>query len=57
MREYDGLKDENLQSFFYSNDKKKHLQKMGLITRKGYIIEKPDEYLRRKEFYKKVKQE
>lgn len=55
MKTYDGLKDENLQAFFYSKDKKKHLQKMGLITKKGYIIEKPEEYLRRKEFYKKVK--
>ena len=26
---------------------------MGLITKKGYIIENPDNYLRKKEIYKK----
>lgn len=27
---------------------------MGLITKNGYIINKPDEYLRKKELYKKL---
>lgn len=54
MKFYDGLRDNNLQGFFCSGDKKKHLQKMGLITRNGYIINKPDEYLRKKELYKKL---
>lgn len=54
MDEYNGLRDQNLFGFFCSNSKKKHLQKMGLITKKGYIINKPEEYLRKKELYKKI---
>ncbi len=30
---------------------------MGLITKNGYIINKPEEYLRKKELYRKIYQE
>ena len=45
---YNALKDSHLQSYFVNDRVRKHLQKMNLITREGYIIEKPDEYRRNK---------
>lgn len=57
MQEYNGLYDPNLYGYFRCNDKMKHLQKQGLITKKGYIINKPEEYLRKKQLYKKIFQE
>ncbi len=57
MSEYNGLRDYNLSGFFCSKEKKNHLIKMGMITKKGYIIQKPEEYLRKKELYKKIYEE
>ena len=54
MDKYNGLKDSNLQGFFCNKKRKKHLYKMGLITKNGYIINKPEEYLRKRELYKKI---
>ena len=45
---YNALKDSHLQSYFVNDRVRKHLQKMNLITREGYIIEKPEEYRRNK---------
>lgn len=54
MGEYDGLRDENLQVFFAKNNRKKILVKNGLITEDGYIVKKPEEYLKKKDLYFKA---
>merc|ERR1711957_291014 len=46
---YNALKDSHLQSFFVNDRVRKHLRKMYLITKEGYIVEKPEEYRRNKE--------
>lgn len=45
---YNALKDAHLQSFFVNDRVRKHLRKMYLITKEGYIVEKPEEYRRNK---------
>merc|ERR1712232_1220933 len=54
--DYNALKDTHLQSFFVNDRVRKHLRKMNLITKEGFIIEKPEEYRRNrmllKEHYK-----
>jgi hypothetical protein len=54
MDEYDGLRDENLQVFFAKNNRKRILVKNGLITEDGYIVKKPDEYLKKRDLYFKT---
>ena len=54
MDQYDGLKDDFLQGFFCNEQRKKHLVKMGLVTKDGYVVNKPEEYLRKKALYKKL---
>merc|ERR1712159_834520 len=49
---YNALKDSHLQSFFVNDRVRKHLRKMFLITKEGYIVEKPEEYRRNKELLK-----
>merc|ERR1711935_777546 len=46
---YNALKDSHLQSFFVNDRVRKHLRKMYLITKEGYIVEKPDEYRRNRQ--------
>ena len=48
QKKYNALKDSHLQSYFVNDRVRKHLQKQNLITKEGYIIEKPDEYRRNK---------
>lgn len=43
------MKDGHLQSYFINGNKRKHLEKMNLITKQGYIVEKPEEYKRNKD--------
>ena len=54
MDQYNGLKDEFLQGFFCSDERKKHLIKMGMVTKDGYVVNKPEEYLRKKALYNKL---
>lgn len=54
MQKYNGLKDQHLQGFFYSEKRKQILIKNGLITPDGYIINRPEEYLKKKDLYKKT---
>lgn len=54
MDQYNGLKDEFLQNFFCSDQRKKHLVKMGMVTKEGYVVNKPEEYLRKKALYNKL---
>ena len=54
MPAYNGLKDQHLQSFFYGNKRKLILIKNGLITPEGFIVKKPDEYLKKIELYAKT---
>ena len=54
LNEYNGLKDNFLQGFFCTDKRKHHLIKMGLITKDGYIVNNPEEYLRKKELYNKI---
>lgn len=49
MDEYDGLKDQNLQGHFCSELRRKHLVKIGLITKDGYLVKNSEEALRKKE--------
>merc|ERR1712013_313541 len=42
--DYNALKDKHLQSFFVNMRIRSHLKKQNLITRHGYIVEKPEEY-------------
>ena len=49
MDEYDGLKDQNLQGHFCSELRRKHLVKIGLITKDGYLVKNTEETLRKKE--------
>ena len=49
---YNALKDSHLQSFFVNDRVRKHLRKMYLITKEGYIVEKPEEYRRNKNLLK-----
>merc|ERR1712178_285316 len=49
---YNALKDQHLQSFFVNDRVRKHLRKMYLITKEGYIVEKPEEYRRNKNLLK-----
>ena len=49
---YNALKDQHLQSFFVNDRVRTHLRKMYLITKEGYIVEKPDEYRRNKNLLK-----
>jgi hypothetical protein len=55
MDEYNGLRDDNLQLFFSQVNRKKILVKNGLITEDGYIVKKPEEYLKKKVMYLKSK--
>jgi len=52
VNHYNALKDQHLQSFFVNDRVRKHLRKMYLITKEGYIVEKPDEYRRNKNLLK-----
>lgn len=54
MQNYNGLKDNHLQGFFYSDKRKIILIKNGLITPDGYLINKPEEYLKKKDMYLKT---
>lgn len=54
MGDYNGLKDQHLQGFFYSRKRKEILVKNGLITTDGYIINRPEEYLKKKEIYQRT---
>ncbi len=54
MKEYNALRDTNLSSYFTSEQRRHHLQNVGLITEKGYIINKPEEYLKKKDLYQKI---
>jgi hypothetical protein len=54
MTTYEGLRDKHLQGFFYSKKRKEVLVKNGLITMEGYIIRRPDEYLKKKEVFQKT---
>lgn len=54
MKTYNALRDVNLSTYFTSDKRRNHLEKMGLITEKGYIINKPEEYLKKKELYRKI---
>lgn len=54
MDQYNGLKDDLLQGFFCNDQRKKHLIKMGLVTKDGYVVNKPEEYLRKKALYNKI---
>ena len=49
---YNAQKDPHLQSFFVSGRLRGHLKKMSLITKEGYIIEKPEEYRRNENLLK-----
>jgi hypothetical protein len=51
MKVYDGLRDNFLQPFFSNNNRKQILIKNGLVTDDGYIVKKPDEYLKKKNLY------
>ena len=53
MNGYDGLKDDHLQPFFSRQNRRHILIKNGLITEDGYIVRKPEEYLKKKEIYLK----
>ena len=54
MPNYNGLKDEHLQGFFFSDKRKLILIRNGLITPEGFIIRRPNEYLKKKELYRKT---
>ena len=54
MEQYNGLKDEFLQGFFCNEKRKYHLIKMGMVTKDGYVVNKPEEYLRKKALYNKL---
>ena len=53
MDYYNSLKDSHLQPFFSRTNRRKILIKNGLVTEEGYIVRKPEEYLKKKELYLK----
>ena len=55
MPNYNGLKDEHLQGFFFNDKRKRILIKNGLITNEGFLIKKPVEYLKKKDIFQKTK--
>lgn len=44
VNKYDPLKDTHLKSFFVNDRVRRHLRKQYLITKEGYLVEKPEEY-------------
>lgn len=55
MNVYDGLKDQNLHGHFCSELRRKHLVKVGLITKEGYIVKNSEDSIRKKETYQSSK--
>lgn len=55
MNVYDGLRDRNLRGHFASNLRRRHLIRMGLITKEGGVIKNPEDYLRKKELLLRTK--
>lgn len=57
MPEYSELKDKNL-SFYFNNEKRiNYLKEKGLLTKEGYIINRQEDFLKKKEIYEKILQE
>lgn len=54
MGKYNGLKDEHLQGFFCSQKRKMILIKNGLISPDGFIINRPEEYLKKIAVYERT---
>ena len=54
MGKYNGLKDAHLQGFFCSQKRKMILMKNGLISPDGFIINRPEEYLKKIAVYERT---
>lgn len=54
MPEYCEFKDKYLAEYFSNNKRLNHLKGNGLITKDGYIINRPEQYMKKKEIYDKI---
>jgi hypothetical protein len=54
MKEYNCFNDIHLNSFLSINDRKNILIKNGLLTKEGYIVYRPNDYLKKMEMCKKM---
>lgn len=54
MPEYCEFKDKNLSQYFTNERRISHLKENGLITEQGFIINNPEQYMKRKELYNQI---